>query len=45
MKLVTEEQPNNSIIEVEQNNIDINTTNNNYLESNDEAGYSKRSQL
>jgi hypothetical protein len=45
MKLVTEEQPNNSIIEVEQNNIDINTTNNNNLESNDEAGYSKRSRL
>jgi hypothetical protein len=34
--LVNEEQPNNSIIEVQQNNIDVNTTNNNNLKNNDE---------
>jgi hypothetical protein len=29
--LVNEEQPNNSTIKVQQNNIDVNTTNNNNL--------------
>jgi len=34
--LVNEEQPNNSTIKVQQNNIDVNTTNNNNLKNNDE---------